>query len=270
MLKLKVILLIAIFLINKPCWANTPNEKSIPFTFKDSFIFVDANMSNDTKGTSYSLLFDLGDYRAISLTPKALAKVPHKKLNQFETFQDYKGKTFKSQRFVLPYLAIGELIFQEQVGSEDIHDPTNPSPSPHGAVGSGLFINKTLTIDFAKEKLIISDEFLSSCSKFSPESGAIVSEVYIDGIKSHFIIDTGSQFSLIDSKHLASLDHEKSQKAEVTIKEFTTSDFSVKDLKLKELSLNIPGIDGIIGQDLLKEHQLSIDFTNSCFKFVSD
>lgn len=242
------------------------STKTIPFEIEDSFIFLNAKLPSSEDSKQFRLLFDLGDYRAISLTEEVLNQVTHHKLDQYDTFQDYKGDTFKAQRFKIDYFQLGETSFKLTVGSEDIQDPENLSPSPFGAIGAGLFNNQTLTINFKQNHLELSDAPLKQCQSFDPNSGAIVAPLQIDGEAKLFIIDTGTTRSVID-KNSVQLDSSSAES--VIVKSFQTQDFELENFPLQVIKLNIPGIDGILGQDVLKQYALSVDFKNACFRFTS-
>ncbi|WP_144391561.1 retropepsin-like aspartic protease [Pleionea sediminis] len=243
--------------------ASKDSVQKIPFELDDSFIFVNANLSNKDQEHKYRLLFDLGDYRAISLTEKVLQTVPHKKLDRYDTFQDYKGDVFKAQQFQLPVIKLGEVVYESKVGSEDIQDSENLSPSPFGAIGAGLFSNQTLTINFREQILEVSEQSLQQCYKFDPASGAIVTEVELNGQRGLFIIDTGTKKTVINKE--SSVINEPTDT--LVAQSFKTKDFVINDFPVQVIDLNIPGIDGILGQDVLKQHALTVDFKNNCFKF---
>lgn len=242
------------------------DTKTIPFQMEDSFIFLDAKLPSSDQHKEFRLLFDLGDYRAISLTENVLSEVEHQKLEQYDTFQDYKGDTFKAQRFKIDHFQLGDASFNSTVGSEDVQDPENLSPSPFGAIGAGLFNNQTLTINFKQSQLELTDAPLKQCQSFDPNSGAIVAPLQLDGQAKLFIIDTGTTQSVIDQNSVQA-DHSSAES--VTVKSFQSQDFELENLPLQVIELNIPGIDGILGQDVLKQYSLSIDFKNACFRFAS-
>ncbi len=240
------------------------DTKTIPFQMEDSFIFLDAKLPSSDQHKEFRLLFDLGDYRAISLTPNVLNEISHQKLEQYDTFQDYKGDTFKAQRFQLDSFKLGNVQFASTVGSEDIQDPDNLSPSPFGAIGAGLFDQQTLTINFKQKQLELSQTPLKQCQAFDPASGAIVAPLQLDGQDKVFIIDTGTTQSVIDHNSLKNNDSAQM----VTVQSFQSQDFELKNFPLQVIELNIPGIDGILGQDVLQQYSLSVDFKNSCFSFI--
>jgi len=253
-------------ILSSSAMATDKNIKKIPFKLEDSFIFVSAKLPSKLESREFQLLFDLGDYRSISLTKEVLNQIEHQKLNQFDTFQDYKGDTFKAQRFELPKFEVGGTSFETAIGSEDIQDPQNLSPSPYGAIGAGLFEDQTLTINFQKHRLELSKTPLEQCQSFDPQSGAIVAPLQLDGQKKLFIIDTGTTHSVIDHK---SAQQELASRELVIIKSLKSQNLNLENFPLQMIELNIPGIDGILGQDVLKQSSLSIDFKNACFRFTS-
>ncbi|MEL6923344.1 MAG: pepsin/retropepsin-like aspartic protease family protein, partial [Bacteroidota bacterium] len=146
----------------------------------------------------------------------------------------------------------------------------NPNPAAAAAATGGLILYPNGMIGTT------GPEHLLGYTAIEVRRGFILSEAFVDGQKGIFIIDTGApQLVLNTSTHAAT--HSKNaagiaanmEIGSTTVKSFDWSGLHLKtpevllvDLSHLEATLQLP-IMGLIGYDVLKDHELLIDYENS-------
>ena len=240
-------------------------QKTIPFQMRAGYPFIDV----DINGLTHNLLFDMTDYRQITLASSVLAETPHRILGT-EKYSGADEKVFFLKRFVLEKVGLGQLIKTDVNGTEEAIDPDYPTPSPSGAIGAGMFFDDVLTLDFKNSRLLVDPNGkLDQCEPLAALGLPLVALVTIGGNKLTFFLDIAYQYSIIDADFVEAerqkLPPDKIQSGFYDIAEMKFGHFTLENLRFIPLPMADSGIHGVIGMDVFRRYNLAIDFNNNCF-----
>ena len=232
------------------------------------------------QGYLIDLVLDLGAHDS-SLTRDIIKKTGLKNLKEMTRSVDIYGKIsthqlFSSSKTLIENNLFNNMVFIESKNFNSDFEPNTPQILTSGRIGRKPFLNKILIIDRRRELCLIEQAHLGR--KVDPrqyEQGDWIKvQAHLDkgigvnlrlitdsGEVKNFILDTGSNVSLIDRKN----------SPQVPIDFFS----KVEQISLK-LDKNIPlgtfsfcpfnfadiGFDGILGFDFFDHYIVCIDFVN--------
>jgi len=230
----------------------------------------------------YSLLIDLGSYAQISLDEEILEKI-NKKPYGIAKFEDFQGSRYKSEKYLIPEIRIGNTIFAEVIAKGENKDFKkkivlweSPDHSPSklgGKVGRNLLKRKNIFLDFLNSRMAFVEKVDSLKSLNFPDNFlAIPFEITSLGItlkiktdigEKKFILDSGSTLSAIRASQYRNL---ACQKGENGLNYFTSSQFIIGNRSFDEIRLHlldiaaVEQVDGVLGMDFMRHHAFYIDF----------
>ncbi len=255
------------FMVTPLIQAKQNNWNTLPFFNQNGFNYIKATISGSNGPVEVDLLLDFGDYQSISLHQSIIDNTNISFMDAMVQFSDYNGQIHTAKTFVVSELAIAEESFTQVSGYELLIDPANPVPAK-GTIGLGFFGKDSFVYDY-QNKEIRKHRTDEVCNN-SIQDGMLILEVFFGSSKGQFLVDTGSQSTLIDIEFAAQLDpsakanHSLSYEGNMVIdNQFTAHS------KPLVFELKIPGIDGILGLDFLATHPIYINGAKNCFSLLS-
>ena len=253
------------------------SQIAIPFTIRENLLTIDVEVG----GRSYPLMFDLGDYRALSLSSAVLDSVEVDFTGGVDHFTNYAGTAMQARRFRVQSVGIGDNVWQDVNGSEDVYDPEIPSPNPYGAVGSGFFEGALITLDYPNHRILVDDPGhgppqlrssgrsrgetdirLADCVAFDP-TGPILVDAEIDGGRHRLLIDTGATHSILDASRFEETELFAGHSAHAAA-QLSLGTHSLGPQVFLRLDLGQPDFSGILGYDFLARTSPTLDLSRGC------
>jgi len=234
----------------------------VPFALEHGLITIDVELGEDT----LPLMLDLGDFRAISLSSDVLDSVDVEFTGEVDQFVNFAGDPFEARRFVVPRVALGPVVHVGLEGSEDVFDPSNPSPNPFGAIGRAFFDGHALTIDYSDWTLSLDAPTKSGCLPLDTTSGMLRVSATIDGAEHVFLVDTGAQVSVIDPSVFDETTTLYGGHSAYEASSIRIDDLDLGGAGLLRMELGAGGFDGVLGQDVLSRFRVTIDMVEGCLR----
>jgi hypothetical protein len=245
-------------LIVDPAIASSPAVSNrTTFRLEQGLITVPVEVA----GHTLPLMLDLGDFRAISLTSAVLDTVAVDFTGEVDHFTNFAGEPLAARRFRVQDVALGGVRHAILVGSEDVHDPTNPSPNPYGAIGRGFLEGRTLAIDYAAGILQVPAVPLGPDAGLPLDlsGGMLRLAAVVDGRELTFLVDTGAMVSVVDPAHFAETTLAYGEHSAYEAESVRLGERDHGALVLLRVELGAPEFDGILGSDFLARYRVRID-----------
>ena len=235
---------------------SAAQARPVSFTLQNGLIPVPVTVGEH----ELPLMLDLGDFRAISLTSAVLDSVGVRFTGAVDHFSNFAGDTFEARRFVADDVALGALRHAELEGSEDVHDPSNPSPNAYGAIGRAFFDGHRLSIDYEASTLAFDAPLPENTLRIPlhDRDGMLLVDVTVDGHDFTFLLDTGAMVSVIDASLLPETGRFQEQHSVHTAGTLAVGDVEHEGVELFRIDLG-GGFDGILGSDVLRHQRVHVD-----------
>ncbi len=245
--------------------APTPAEP-VDFEFEHGLITVPV----DVGGKVLPLMLDLGDFRAISLTSAVLDTIDVAYTGEVDVFANFAGDTLKARRFVVSDVGLGAVRHERLEGSEDVHDPSNPSPNAYGAIGRSFFDGRVVTIDYTNTTLDVGGASVTddACIPLDPTFGMLRVDATIDGRDVVLLVDTGAQVSMIDPGIFEENTRFHDSHSAYRAGSLELGGVDRGEVVLLRLGLGSEDFDGILGSDVLRHYLVRIDLQQNCVELV--
>jgi hypothetical protein len=240
--------------------------ESVDFELEHGLITVPVRVGGDT----LPLMLDLGDFRAISLTTAVLDTIDVEYTGEVDVFANFAGDEMEARRFVVSDVGLGAVRHDRLEGGEDVHDPSNPSPNPYGAIGRTFFDGRLLTIDYANTTLDVGGAPVTdgACIPLDPTFGMLRVDATIDGRDVVLLVDTGAQVSVIDPGVFAENTRFQDTHSAYRAGSLELGGVDRGEVTLLRLDLGSTDFDGILGSDVLRRYVVRIDLRQNCLEFV--
>jgi hypothetical protein len=228
------------------------------------------------------LMFDLGGYESITLTPEAMrvggvVRLPDER----HAWKDAKGNVIEAARFTVKELRIGEAVFRDVDGHVEAFDESFKPTSALGNVGhigAALVRSYKVLLDYRGGAMTLiprdaDDESAAQAGcrgtvvPFAPElEGEPVSKVTTDLGTLTFVWDTGASTSVVRRSIVAPPGAEAPARDVFSSKSFELggTDFGPFDLRLFDFA-EPAEVDGFVGGNFFATHVVCVDFPNSRF-----
>ena len=228
------------------------------------------------------LMFDLGGYESITLTPEAMrvggvVRLP----DEQHAWKDAKGNVIEAARFTVKELRIGDAVFRDVDGHVETFDESFKPTSPLGNVGhigAALVRPYKVLLDYrgGTMTLIPGDADDESAAQagcrgtavpFAPElDGEPVSKAKTDLGTLTFVWDTGASTSVIRRSLVAPPGAEAQAKVVFSSKTFELGGTDFGPLDLRPFDFAEPAeVQGFLGGNFFATHVVCVDFPNSRF-----
>ncbi len=237
--------------------AATAVAAPVPFQLEQGLITVPVRVG----AHDLPLMLDLGDFRAISLSSAVLDSVPVSFTGETHVFTNYAGRPMEARRFLARDVSLGDLRFDEVAGSEDVYDPTNPSPNPYGAVGRAFFDGRLLTIDYAAQTVAVDQPPLADALTLPLDTGGGMLRVTadVDGRPLTLLVDTGAQSSIVDPGKVPETEQAYGEFSAYRARAVRVDGHDLGAALLLRMDLGVPDFDGILGADVLGAYLVQFD-----------
>ncbi|EOX8394023.1 hypothetical protein [Salmonella enterica] len=281
---------IALTILSASAFADMEKSVTLKLSFDQYSIPYTTFMIN---GYPVYTTIDTGSSFGFHLPESQLKKIKGLKKERTYRSTDVSGKVQNSIAYLAPTLdlngikltniTVTTLIRWGMVISGEGELPESP------AVGLGAFKDKQILLDYVSNSLTILDNVdYNSLIKdsfkeftFQQSTDGLILDVEQSGHKYHMILDTGASVSVVWSERLKSrepascllVDPEMDNKGcEATRFETKSKDGNPEQLWAVVVAGNFEhmgNIDGLIGNNFLKERKIFIDFKNNKF-FISN
>jgi hypothetical protein len=279
------IIFFILLIISEVCFAkNESTYEVLDMELQNKLPFVKFKVENQ----EVKLLLDTGARNQVLVLDKnILAKLQNiiKFPRKFKS-SDVTGKEYIARKYILPKFNIGSLSFNKIEVAEDTNWglSTGNVEKKDGVVGLALFVNKAIIIDYPNQKLVVMD------GKYPPQydinnwqdvgykidhSGLSIFASIDGGVKKKFILDSGSNISIIKPNSIGSNQLKDDCNVRLAANKpcsyIETKDFSFSGINHKGMFFYIynftsPIADGILGYDFLTDKILYIDFDKRIMK----
>jgi hypothetical protein len=235
-------------------------------------------------GNSYPLELDLGSQSFLKLDSNITSFIKKRDYG-LTAYLDLKGNYYQSSRYLLDEIHIGKISFNEVLTDEQnnsffLNSSFNGKTStdrPLGAIGRLLLRRINLFLDFPHSQLILTNSAkrlkkagysIEGMTRvpFHVSRVGLVLLIETDLGEKKFSLDTGSTYTLLRSSLMK--DQNLTEKEE-GLPAFTSSrfqmggkDFGCRDLYRFDFADEFTEIDGVLGMDFMRNHQLYIDYPN--------
>lgn len=281
---MKKILIILLLLFGSSAIAkNSPAYEILDIELIENLPFITIDVEN----IKVKILLDTGA-RNQTLVLKNTILSNLTSIKQYpikEKSMDITGKEYVATKYILPELKIGSLSYLQVKVTEDTNwgfssGNSNAITNKDGVIGLEMFTDKAIILDYQNKKLVIIDK------KYPPEydienwrelefkvdrNGVYIFASIDNAKSSRFIIDTGSNVSLIKS-NLVDVKEKKDDCGVMSAIEnklcvhFIPDSLTQGDINFGKTLLYLYNFkefepDGILGYDFLNNKMLYIDFS---------
>jgi hypothetical protein len=212
-----------------------------------------------------SLSFDMGDSTPLSLQQSALDMLGAVPTGETIEQQGIDG-VFTVPTYKVPRVQIGNAVFTDVTAKLDAPQGTYmPSAFVRGTLGSGLLKSYSVVIDYGQRRMTLltraAPEFHSFCRgtsvKFSDRPavwrGEAFTEVETDFGHVTLAWDTGAQMTVLNQL----VSHAPGK---IVSRRFMLGGRNFGPYPLGLLVADLPGFDGMIGDDFFLKHRVCIDY----------
>lgn len=246
----------------------------------------DPSIKVKIQGHKYPLRIDLGSKLELELsksTLNLLDKTPHKSL----TTRDMTGRPYENPAHVIPSIEINGLVFDQVVTIEENVDYISNTTfyegdkkntliykNTSGTIGSALFADKNLLLDFDYSLFFVSNDVSKLKVKgydlkefiklpYTRYKHGIILKVNTEFGEIRLALDTGCTVNFLRSSFAS---HIKPVGKRFGLPFITTStfemggkDFGPMNLYPYDISSDLSDMDGMLGMDFLIDHVVYID-----------
>lgn len=218
-------------------------------------------------GKNCCLGLDLGFNCSLVLTKELFEKVQNKTFLHKGTLYGIKGKNYEFERFLIPEIEIGDLIFSNvslQEQSEEFKKDARlgtvtPKQIESGTLGWPLFGRSNLLIDAKKNLLAFSDSWESLEKHDYKRENFISAPLILERGALEFEVDN-HLCCLLDSGSTWNILNEINQ--DLGINSISIQGKDLGKVDLIHLPIPLPfRVDVILGMDFIQNHTIFIDFS---------
>jgi hypothetical protein len=254
------------------CWcaaraalADAPVQ--IPIQVSDNFPVLTVKIA----GMDVPVVFDSGDQSTLVLQRDVLYQTKAVPTGAATQQRFVKGKVVQSMQYRLPRVQIGDVVFTNVVGREDVHDPDyQPADvGQKGFLGTGLLKSYVVAIDYPRRTMALipraDTRAMAQCqgtaAPFSPAwHGEPVTEAETDFGRVALWWNTGAPVSVISRSFLQSSRPHVSAGG-VTSQRFILGGSNFGPWRFEVWDVSLPsGFNGFVGYDFFSQHVVCLDF----------
>jgi hypothetical protein len=203
---------------------------------------------------------------------------------------DFRGNKYETPLYLIPSVRIKKFLLKKLRAREESQAFAergsivirSEEKNCAGRIGRDFFKGKNLFLDFKHQTLIVCSRF-SQIKKEQKERNRFVSvpfKVTPDGILieaktdlgiRNLTIDTGSSVTAIrpdgtEKSHVQNRNGIRFIQTDKFV--LGTGDFGSRELCLIDISSEFNEMDGVLGMDFLKNHEVYLDFSENCAYFA--
>jgi hypothetical protein len=244
--------------------SEMPETQRIPFKLVSRLPTIEARIS----GHPVSLFLDLGAYKSLALTTKALKGIPVTFTGQSETYRDSTGQTHTKRVFVTDELAADGFKVSGLDGVEFSYPSGSGDFSQDGYLGLGFLRRYFLVFDYEHSVLKLyplgssGTSTRAACGDGSPfriDLSKGVVETKIDTEKGSFVfqLDTGSTENVLRPSAVG-LPVDTKQTSFAFMK-FNLSHYKAARTRFPLREFAAPDVDGVLGTDFFESRVICLD-----------
>lgn len=258
---------LTVFLATGCTESPEPTPSSVPIEFMNNFPILEINVDS----RQMKVLFDLGGSDQIVLSKEALKSIDVNYLDEPYVWLDAMGNRLESERFTIPEMRIGSMVFHDVSGHVDDEAVTyRKTPAGVGYIGAELIQSVKLVIDYGQNVMTL----IPGESPSAREQGCYGTEVpFVAGLEIQpttnvstdlgdlvFVWDTGAPMSIVRS---STAENQKlmDDGLHVDNQQFKLAgeDFGPQQLRLLDFVEPVE-VDGFVGHDFFANHVVCVDF----------